>query len=140
VRHELIPLLEKTYQPRLIAQMGSFANYAEGLEEHLQNYFEDLCSDIVREDDNYLIIDLLAFERLSTFWKKECLYRLLKEVKTVGQELTRVHVNEVMKVLESTNPYVQMQVLKNLWFTKAYAQGAIGRKPLLEDMRLSFSC
>ena len=77
IRHQLIPLLEKEYNPQIRAQLVQLAELVREDEEELQKAVDKLCQDHMEYSGSQVIFDRNVFHTLSVAMQRRVLRALL---------------------------------------------------------------
>lgn len=100
IRHELLPLLERHYNPNLVETLGRTAHVLAQAANYLQQIADnELSSLIVDTQRNELQLDLKSFRERPEFLQALILRRALERVKDL-QAIESAHIENVLAWLE----------------------------------------
>jgi tRNA(Ile)-lysidine synthase len=101
IRHQLIPELENTYNPRIIETLNRLAAILRDEEQWIEDSLEPMfnqCASIKAPET--VIIDLNAFGKLASAAKRRILRKAIFAVKRDLRRITLLHVDAVLNLIE----------------------------------------
>ncbi|MCI9177851.1 MAG: tRNA lysidine(34) synthetase TilS [Clostridia bacterium] len=102
VRNELIPYLQKEYNPNIIEGMNRLADLAAQEEEYfakiVSNEYESLK---IGENEKEVILDLKKFNKLDKVIKTRLILYTINKVKGSTQGIAKVHLEDILKLCQN---------------------------------------
>lgn len=103
IRLELIPYIEKNFNPNIIDTLWRSSNILRDDSEYLNNITENIYKAITNKKDNGLSINLTEFIELHIALKKRIIRKVLENIKGNLKDIGLVHIDNIINLSKNNN-------------------------------------
>lgn len=130
IRHELIPFLTK-FNPNIKSAMLRTANIFTGLETYLDGVLKVVLKEVVISQTKLYCVNLrlAEFNQLDPYLKYEVLFWAIGVVKGDKQDYKKIHLEQMMLVVNTSKATSEKQLPGKLWLLKNRDRMTISRVP-----------
>lgn len=102
IRNELIPLLEKKYNPSVKNKIFNLAQQLEEITNLVENKLKYVYNNVVIvQKEKELVLDGNKLNQMSDFWQGECFRRVIKSLGEDLSDITQANAVEFSKIIKS---------------------------------------
>lgn len=102
IRNELIPLLEKKYNPLVKNKIFNLAQQLEEITNLVENKLKYVYNNVViAQKEKELVLDGNKLNQMSDFWQGECFRRVIKSLGEDLSDITQANAVEFSKIIKS---------------------------------------
>ena len=102
IRNELIPLLEKKYNPLVKNKIFNLAQQLEEITNLVENKLKYVYNNVVIvQKEKELVLDGNKLNQMSDFWQGECFRRVIKSLGEDLSDITQANAVEFSKIIKS---------------------------------------
>lgn len=102
IRNELIPLLEKKYNPSVKNKIFNLAQQLEEITNLVENKLKYVYNNVViAQKEKELVLDGNKLNQMSDFWQGECFRRVIKSLGEDLSDITQANAVEFSKIIKS---------------------------------------
>lgn len=102
IRNELIPLLEKKYNPSVKNKIFNLAQQLEEITNLVENKLKYVYNNVViAQKEKELVLDGNKLNQMSDFWQGECFRRVVKSLGEDLSDITQANAVEFSKIIKS---------------------------------------
>lgn len=102
IRNELIPLLEKKYNPLVKNKIFNLAQQLEEVTNLVENKLKYVYNNVVIvQKEKELVLDGNKLNQMSDFWQGECFRRVIKSLGEDLSDITQANAVEFSKIIKS---------------------------------------
>ncbi len=110
IRHQLLPLLRKEYNPGIVATLGRTAALVRQDEQALEALVEGMVSSHVATRQDEHTIAIAALQEAGPDLSGRCVRRIIAGLKGDTRELTEKHIAAVVRLIENPGPSRTVQL------------------------------
>lgn len=119
IRHQLLPLLRKEYNPGIVATLGRTAALVRQDEQALEMQVDTLLHSHVETRQSEHSIAIAALQEAGPDLYGRCVRRIIAGLKGDTRELTEKHIAAIVRLIESPGPARTVQ-LPGPWCVRRY--------------------
>lgn len=102
IRNELIPYLQKEFNPNIIQGINRLSELAGEEEEYFKQIANQTYETIkIGENEKEIILDLQKFNKLSKVIKEKVLLYTINKVIGTAQGISKIHIDDVIRLCEN---------------------------------------
>lgn len=102
IRHKLVPLLEREYNPKIISTIAGMADNLRRTQDVVDEYTERTYNEIASQEENLVTFEIKDLKNISLELCSFVFRRAVKKLQGVEKNLDSTHFFEFQKILEST--------------------------------------
>jgi tRNA(Ile)-lysidine synthase len=135
IRLDLIPHLEKRYNPQIREALAGLAELAAEDRLYFEHQLRKKTGKLAEQRGNYTFLDLSSFNNLPRALSSRILRQLLSHYRT-GRELGRVHLNQLLKLAKDGNTGARLHLPGGLRALKTNDSLILARKNDLKPQKI----
>ncbi len=111
IRGELIPILERDYNPRIIEILRNSAEILKDDEDYLSGYCKDIfCNLLIEEKEGTVILDASGLRDLHVALQRRVLRKGLKVLKEDLRRISGRHISDILRLVKTgaSNRYLDL--------------------------------
>jgi tRNA(Ile)-lysidine synthase len=135
IRLDLIPHLEKRYNPKIREALAGLAELAAEDRLYFEHQVRKKAGKLAEQRGNYTFLDLSSFNNLPRALGSRVLRQLLSHYRT-GRELGRVHLSQLLKLAKDGNTGARLHLPGGLRALKTNDSLILARKNDLKPQKI----
>ncbi len=105
VRRELIPLIKKSYNPRIIETLNRLSSILRSDEEWIEDMIILLYKDIILySEENKIVLSIPKLDRIHIAPKRRIIRKAIKSIKGDLRSIAFSHIASIIKLIEKRGP------------------------------------
>ncbi|MGQ9603256.1 MAG: tRNA lysidine(34) synthetase TilS [bacterium] len=133
IRHILVPLLERDFNPAIVDLLTRTATTFAMLNDYLQDQVDNLMTVCRKEDDARTVIELEKFQTFPAILRMLAVYRMIRSYEADDQVATFDSVNAVINLAERSRSGSRVEIGSGIVALKEFDNLVIGRDLAMAD-------